>query len=110
MDRLIATALLACALAGACSRTEPPRRYPLRGQVLAVHPEKQQLTIKHEDIPGFMPGMTMSFEVRPPAGAPKRQASVEPQSAPAGMTTVLLNGAAPTVPAGSFDKRNGWWR
>jgi protein SCO1/2 len=65
MDRLIVTALLVCTLATACSRAEPPRRYPLRGQVLAVHPDTQRLTIQHEDIPGFMPGMTMSFEVRP---------------------------------------------
>jgi protein SCO1/2 len=37
--------------------------YQLRGQVLAVHPDKQQVTIRHEDIAGFMPGMTMSFPV-----------------------------------------------
>ena len=38
----------------------------LQGQVLAVHPERQQLTIKHGDIVGYMPGMTMSFEVAEP--------------------------------------------
>jgi protein SCO1/2 len=73
MDRLIAGALLACTLIGACSRAEPPRRYPLRGQILAVHAGTNQLTIRHEDIPGFMPGMTMSFEVRPPALMKDRQ-------------------------------------
>jgi protein SCO1/2 len=74
MDRLIVTALLACTLAiSACSRAEPPRRYPLRGQVLAVHADKHQLTIRHEDIPGFMPGMTMSFEVNPPQLMKDRQ-------------------------------------
>jgi protein SCO1/2 len=67
MGRLIAAALAVCALAAAaCTRAEPPRRYPLRGQVLAVHPDRRQLTVRHEDIPGFMPGMTMSFEVSPP--------------------------------------------
>ena len=73
MGRLIVTALLACTLVSACSRAEPPRRYPLRGQVLAVHADRHHLTIKHEDIPGFMPGMTMSFEVRPPELMKDRQ-------------------------------------
>ena len=63
--RRLAAALGIVATAAACSRPEPPRRYPLTGQVLAVHPERQQLTIKHEDIPGFMPGMTMTFPVTP---------------------------------------------
>jgi len=74
MGRLIAAALTVCTLgAAACGRAEPPRRYPLRGQVLAVHPDKQQLTVRHEDIPGFMPGMTMSFEVGRPQLMQDRQ-------------------------------------
>jgi protein SCO1/2 len=51
-------AVLACA--AACSRA---REYELRGQVLAVDKERQQLTVKHEDIVGFMPAMTMPFRV-----------------------------------------------
>jgi protein SCO1/2 len=35
----------------------------MRGQILAVDPPRQELTIRHEDIPGFMPGMTMAFKV-----------------------------------------------
>lgn len=66
--RLFVTALLAAATLGAgCSRpAEAPRLYTLRGQVLAVHEDRQQLTVKHEDIEGFMPGMTMSFPVSSP--------------------------------------------
>jgi protein SCO1/2 len=64
--RLLA-ALMLLTGAAACSRPEPPREYPLRGQVLAVDRERQQLTVKHEDIPNFMPGMTMSFPVTSPA-------------------------------------------
>lgn len=30
-----------------------------------VHPDRPKLTIKHEDIPGFMPGMAMTFDVTP---------------------------------------------
>ena len=48
-------------LAGACSRG---RQYELKGQVLAVDPVRQELTIKHGDIRGFMPGMTMPFKVK----------------------------------------------
>ncbi len=53
--------LVAVLLLGACSRA---REYELRGQVLAVDPARQEITIKHEDIKGFMPGMTMPFKVR----------------------------------------------
>jgi protein SCO1 len=47
----------------ACSQG---REYELRGQVLAVNTERDELTIRHDDIPGFMPGMTMPFKVRSP--------------------------------------------
>jgi len=43
------------------------RHYDLRGQVLAVDRGRQEVTIKHEDIRGFMPGMTMPFKVSNPA-------------------------------------------
>jgi protein SCO1/2 len=55
-------ALVPLTLAG-CSRPEPPRQYPLQGQILAVHAERQEVTIKHEDIPQFMPAMTMTYPV-----------------------------------------------
>jgi protein SCO1/2 len=48
-------------LAGGCSRG---REYQLKGQVLAVDPAHQEVTIKHEDIPGFMPAMTMPYKVK----------------------------------------------
>ena len=59
---LAAAALLTVALG--CDRD---RRYPLVGQVVAVNPSRQELTVKHEDIRGFMPGMTMPFRVKDPA-------------------------------------------
>jgi protein SCO1/2 len=40
------------------------RRYPISGQVLAVDGARQELTLKHEDIKGFMSAMTMPFKVR----------------------------------------------
>jgi protein SCO1/2 len=58
-------ALLIASLAiAACSR-EPARQYPLKGQIIAIGPNtvtgRTELTVKHEDIPGFMPGMTMAY-------------------------------------------------
>jgi protein SCO1 len=61
--RLVLTRIVVLALAvSGCSR--PPRQYELRGQILAVDRGRQELTIKHGDIRGFMPGMTMPFKVR----------------------------------------------
>ena len=40
------------------------REYQLIGQVVAVDRARQEVTIKHQDIPQFMPGMTMAFKVR----------------------------------------------
>jgi protein SCO1/2 len=69
--RLGGTTVLAIALlaggAGACHRQEAPKRYPLHGQILVVNTAKQELTIKHGDIPNFMPAMTMVYAVASPA-------------------------------------------
>jgi len=54
-------ALLAVTMMAACGRG---REYELRGQILAVDVARREITIKHEDIKGFMPGMTMPFKVR----------------------------------------------
>lgn len=54
----------AAVLAIGCQR--PARHYQLNGQIVAVDPARQELTIKHQDIPGFMPGMTMAFKVLEP--------------------------------------------
>jgi protein SCO1/2 len=45
----------------ACSRGQ---EYELRGQVLAIDLERQEIRVQHEDIKGFMPAMTMPFKVR----------------------------------------------
>lgn len=53
--------LVLMALTLACSR---PREYELRGQIVAIDQDRRQVTIKHEDIRGFMPAMTMPFRVK----------------------------------------------
>ena len=61
----VCTLLLACAIAAAaCSRQETTTEYELRGQVRAVDTSRREVTIRHEDIKNFMPGMTMPFKVR----------------------------------------------
>jgi protein SCO1/2 len=57
-------ALLLTALGLACSRTPAPQTYQLTGQVLTVKPETSEILVKHDDIPGFMPAMTMPYVVK----------------------------------------------
>ena len=51
----------------ACSRAPEPRRYEVRGQIVGINPERQEVVVDHEDIPGFMPAMTMPYRVQDPA-------------------------------------------
>lgn len=53
--------LVLVALGAACAG---PREYELRGQIVALDPGRREVTIKHDDIRGFMPGMTMPFKVK----------------------------------------------
>ena len=55
--------LLLAVIAGACNSTPPTKQYQLTGQILDVKPESNEVLVKHEDIPGFMPAMTMPYRV-----------------------------------------------
>jgi len=58
-------AVAALLIAGCGSSPDAPaREYQLQGQILAVRPERSEVVIKHQDIKGFMPGMTMPFKVK----------------------------------------------
>lgn len=48
----------------ACQRAPEQRTYQLQGQVLAVKLESREILVKHDDIPGFMPAMTMPYGVK----------------------------------------------
>ena len=64
MPRRFAICLAWLGLLAACRESAPPTRtYPLTGQVLGVSAERRQVTVRHDDIEGFMPGMIMSFPV-----------------------------------------------
>jgi len=45
-------------------RSANEKRYPLKGKVVAVDKSERTATIAHEDIPGYMPGMTMPFRIK----------------------------------------------
>ncbi|HMD34399.1 MAG TPA: SCO family protein [Vicinamibacterales bacterium] len=50
--------------AGGCGPREPQQTYTLNGQVLTIEAPRKQLTIKHDEIKGLMPAMTMPYSVR----------------------------------------------
>jgi protein SCO1 len=52
------------AAVSACGRPSDQRTYTLQGQVLSLEIPRKQLTIKHEEIKGLMPAMTMPYEVK----------------------------------------------
>ena len=60
MQRLLLSALV---LIAACARTPPAKEYQLHGQILDIKPGTNEVLVKHGDIPGFMPAMTMPYTV-----------------------------------------------
>jgi protein SCO1/2 len=69
--RALAAAIFGGLAVLAGCKAEPDRTYPLRGQILAIEKARPdgrpQVTVKHEDIPNFMPAMTMPYSVKEPA-------------------------------------------
>ena len=55
-------------VAAACGRTPPPpKEYQLSGQILAIKADGEhgpEVVVKHGDIKGFMPAMTMPYQVK----------------------------------------------
>jgi len=68
MERLAAghavVALALLAGMAACRAAPQQREYDLRGQILDVDQRRATALIRHQDIPGFMPAMTMPFRVK----------------------------------------------
>jgi len=56
--------ILLFAVACGPKRSANEKRYPLKGKVVDVNKSERTATIKHEDIPGYMPGMTMAFKIK----------------------------------------------
>lgn len=62
--RASALIIVSAVTLAACSRAPEPRRYEVRGQILGVDVERREVLVAHEDIEGFMPAMTMPYQVR----------------------------------------------
>ena len=52
-----------CFVMAGC-RSVPESRHDLKGKVVSVDKARRQVTIAHEQVPGFMDAMTMPFNVR----------------------------------------------
>jgi len=48
----------------ACGKSSDQRSFTLQGQVLSVDSARKMVVVKHEEIKGFMPAMTMPYEVQ----------------------------------------------
>lgn len=55
----VVTALAGCSGGGVPSG----KLYPLRGEVVSVVPDRNEITLRHDAIAGFMQAMTMPFPV-----------------------------------------------
>ena len=64
---IIALTAAAFGLCAACGSAPEQRTYQLSGQILVVKPDTNEVLVKHEDIPGFMPAMTMPYVVKDPS-------------------------------------------
>jgi protein SCO1/2 len=60
--RTIIALAVAIGLATGCGESDT-RTYQLKGQILLVKPETKEVLVAHDDIPGFMPAMTMPYTV-----------------------------------------------
>jgi Cu/Ag efflux protein CusF len=59
---LFVVTLIAVFSFAGCQAT-PAKRYPVQGEVISVDAPRKLLTVKHGEIPGLMPAMTMGYTV-----------------------------------------------
>lgn len=106
MHRVALLLLVGLVTVAACTREPEAPTYQLTGQVLAVRPETSEILVKHEDIKGFMPAMTMPYKVKEPALLKERvpgdliTATLHVAPDLAWLSAITKTGSAP-VPEGS---------
>jgi len=99
-----AIALAVITLAG-CRKAPPVREYALVGQITSVDTSTAYITVRHEDIKGFMPGMTMPFAVRDRTLLEGRkpgdliEATLNVQNTDAWIVRITKTGEAPLPPS-----------
>src|SRR5712692_8954212 len=60
---VLSAPLILAGCGGGQQKAAEEQDYPIKGKVLAVHPDKPAVKLDHEDIPGLMKGMEMEFPV-----------------------------------------------
>src|SRR6476469_2093030 len=96
--------ILFLAIAATSCGADESKTYQLTGQILVVKPETREVLVKHEDIPGFMPAMTMPYTVSDAAILKDRAAgdliTATLKVAPDGayLTAITRTGSAPLPP------------
>lgn len=116
----LALAVAAAAALGGCDALSPERseRYELRGSVVSVDKERQRVVLAHEEVPGYMPAMTMPFRVKDrwvvDALEPGRQVQADLVVAGGGswienvtITTATGEPSAPSMIEGSVEPTQG---
>lgn len=68
MRRWLIVLLLASLAAAGCSREEPAKQaeekhWTVQGKIISLSPGEKRIEIDHQDIPGLMAAMTMTFPV-----------------------------------------------
>ena len=64
MQRCGFLAIVFGAVLTACGSKSTERTYPVQGQIIAVTPDRSEATIKHDEIKGLMPAMTMPYKFK----------------------------------------------
>lgn len=70
---LLMFAMICMGIAAGC-QSAPEKHYSIQGEVISADPAKKLLTVKHGDIPGLMPAMTMTYQV----AEPKQMQTLQP--------------------------------
>ena len=63
MKRLRIVVLAGCGILWLGCQQETAKHYAVSGEVISVDVPTQRIMLKHGDIPGFMPAMTMDYKV-----------------------------------------------
>ena len=64
MQRWPILALVLCVPLAACRSRSPERTFAVEGQIIAVTPDRSEATVKHGEIKGLMPAMTMPYKIK----------------------------------------------
>jgi protein SCO1/2 len=74
MKYILFFVVLICAAFAAGCQSAPEKHYSIQGEVISADTANKLLTVKHGDIPGLMPAMTMTYQV----AEPKQMRALQP--------------------------------